>query len=652
MKVEIAICCNKDYKLLQSDCLVPMQAGKACAKTDLKMRGDDTGDNISKSNKYYGEGTVLYWMWKNSKADILGVMQYRRYLNLKNNVDIFLKKSVLTQKDKSSEISKKYGITSSNIEHLLSTYDIITRHKENINSFFYGNVEEQYKGNHTSWVWDETLKLIKIKNNDFYKFILKAEKGYEMYFKNMFIARKALFDEICENTLSITEKLKNVIDLSWPEFNKGCRSCSRVLGFILERLIGLYLLYLENRKKKILECGTIDILEESQKSTEQDENVSRDLLKIQNDEIIPLKSQNVVVMGCNDSYIGPCSVTVESILENSDVKNCPFEFVFLFNSISEENLRLIKKTISNKLPAQFYDISSYLNTYSKYFNNLNNASVLAHCSLDSYLRLFIPLLFKKYKKALWLDCDVIVNHDLNDLFSAPLEQNWLAAVQDPYITTVSYSFRDDKEVENIRNHLKKDLKLSDYSSYFNAGVILFNMLQCNKDDVIFRIKNIIESSLNAKYIDQDVLNYLCGGQHVKWLSMYWNVAGNNTFDWTKFSNFSKYKQTSYAQSDPYIFHYSGWCKPWKHPTMPNAYLFWQYARNTPFYEKLLFSSTHTINNSSSHLIESNNQYQKKFRRFIISKIRKYHFLNNLTFHVIHKFKNREKKYNTLLRNLK
>lgn len=66
-------------------CLVPVLAGSSLqddsVRQDLINRGwlmDDYGVNISKVNPIFGDLTVLYWAWKNSQHDYLGVCQYRR----------------------------------------------------------------------------------------------------------------------------------------------------------------------------------------------------------------------------------------------------------------------------------------------------------------------------------------------------------------------------------------------------------------------------------------------------------------------------------------------------------------------------------------------------------------------------------------------
>lgn len=74
-------------KAIKTDIIEPIQTGKAATGWDLGMLSDDTGDNISSKNPYYGELTCWYWVWKNwlpqhPECEYIGFTQYRRMLQL------------------------------------------------------------------------------------------------------------------------------------------------------------------------------------------------------------------------------------------------------------------------------------------------------------------------------------------------------------------------------------------------------------------------------------------------------------------------------------------------------------------------------------------------------------------------------------------
>lgn len=70
----------------KSDCVEPIQAGKARTGVCLGMLADDTGENISAENVRYGEMTAWYWVWKNylpvhPELTHVGFSHYRRFLD-------------------------------------------------------------------------------------------------------------------------------------------------------------------------------------------------------------------------------------------------------------------------------------------------------------------------------------------------------------------------------------------------------------------------------------------------------------------------------------------------------------------------------------------------------------------------------------------
>ena len=115
-KIEIFTCYHKIYDIAKSDVIVPIHVGKALSCVNLNMQGDDTGDNISVKNRYFCELTALYWAWKNSNADIIGLFHYRRFLNFTTQT---------TNYDRIDGLCQKFGINSEHIQKILIKNDCI-----------------------------------------------------------------------------------------------------------------------------------------------------------------------------------------------------------------------------------------------------------------------------------------------------------------------------------------------------------------------------------------------------------------------------------------------------------------------------------------------------------------------------------------------
>lgn len=64
---------------------IPIEVGAESRTNYLYDIRDNTGDNISKLNPWFGELTALYWIWKNTKHkadDIIGFCHYNKYLDI------------------------------------------------------------------------------------------------------------------------------------------------------------------------------------------------------------------------------------------------------------------------------------------------------------------------------------------------------------------------------------------------------------------------------------------------------------------------------------------------------------------------------------------------------------------------------------------
>lgn len=110
LPVELTEKLPTDYKIIQS--------GRALHE-DLGYIGDDTGDNISNLNPYVNDKDILYWIWKNTSHDIVGISHYRRFFTMSDNVNFADKRISL------ADFSHEEILTKNQALDILKSYDII-----------------------------------------------------------------------------------------------------------------------------------------------------------------------------------------------------------------------------------------------------------------------------------------------------------------------------------------------------------------------------------------------------------------------------------------------------------------------------------------------------------------------------------------------
>jgi hypothetical protein len=208
----------------------PIQVGKAIAKENLGIAGDNEGDNISTKNPYYSELTATYWIWKNVKADAVGLFHYRRFFNFKT-LDTKCRKIA-------PSFFENYDITEENIAKLLSKYDIILPNKTETGK---ESLYEYYQRKHVISDMDYTLGAIEKKYPDMAKIAEKVVKhNSQMYCANMLIASKKLFDEYAHWLFDVLFEVEGHIQRDVLGRDPYQR---RAYGFLAERMMAVFIEY-------------------------------------------------------------------------------------------------------------------------------------------------------------------------------------------------------------------------------------------------------------------------------------------------------------------------------------------------------------------------------------------------------------------------
>jgi len=175
---------------------------------------DDTGDNISNLNKYFGELSGLYWVWKNTQDELVGTNQYRIFWN-----DEKLKKVNFDEKTlvvvEQIDVNK---YTRGNPSKPLSTYDHYSYcHGETSLILLQGMCKHNINSKLKPYMIDD-LKTIS-------------------YFSpsNMFIANRVLFNKVCEVLFEILFEYNERFSYLFPLIDQKYGHM-RIVDYLAERI--------------------------------------------------------------------------------------------------------------------------------------------------------------------------------------------------------------------------------------------------------------------------------------------------------------------------------------------------------------------------------------------------------------------------------
>lgn len=196
---------------------------------------DNTGDNISSKNKNYCELTALYWLWKNSNDDIVGLEHYRRmFLN-----------------DNINEIGL---LSEEEILSIMSKYDIIVPSLFNNNTrTVYQHYVEDHKKNDLDLI-ENIINSNYPEYSDSFSEVMNSKCEYGF---NMMITRKDILSEYSKWLFDILFNLEDKINIvEYDEYQQ------RVYGFLAERLFNVWI---KHKKYAIKENVIANIMDSKEK---------------------------------------------------------------------------------------------------------------------------------------------------------------------------------------------------------------------------------------------------------------------------------------------------------------------------------------------------------------------------------------------------
>ena len=228
------------------------------------------------------------------------------------------------------------------------------------------------------------------------------------------------------------------------------------------------------------------------------------------------KEKKAVVLAANYAYVDQVMTTIKSICYH----NRSIRFYLINSDFPNEWIKQINKRLE-KFDSEIINCRVTSEQISRYKTDI---------SYTVFLRYFVAD-FVKEDKALYLDCDLLVTKNLDDLFATDLQDYPLAAVRD------------------FGGRAYFDLEI------FNAGVLLVNKAFWKKENMTQKLIDLTnEWHDKVDQADQSILNMLF--EH-KWLELEFDY--NHIVIHKQFTDY----QLPEDQDYPAIIHYLSHRKPWK-----------------------------------------------------------------------------------------
>ncbi|WP_115717010.1 glycosyltransferase family 8 protein [Gallaecimonas mangrovi] len=245
-----------------------------------------------------------------------------------------------------------------------------------------------------------------------------------------------------------------------------------------------------------------------------------------------------VVASSDDNYAYPLGVMFISLLENTSRPERFHLFIIDGGIAEKKKQQMVDDVASRGSQLTFLDLDSEM--YADFPTH-------AHISKPTYYRISIPELFDdSIKKAIYLDCDLIIKGDLQELWDIDLGEYAVGAV------------------ENISQHTYRVSKLNQ-DDYFNSGVLLIDLEKWRINKLSEKVR---EFKLNNPELictnDQCAFNGVFRGHWLR-LPLKWNHQSGLYRESNQINRFKSSGQYQDAIWHPAIIHYVGWSKPWLSP---------------------------------------------------------------------------------------
>jgi len=300
-----------------------------------------------------------------------------------------------------------------------------------------------------------------------------------------------------------------------------------------------------------------------------------------------------LIFAATQNYLPYYTVLARSVAANANGRAIKINFLYTtsFNKMPDFEWMKYIDCMHNSL-ADFKNLEINFCDITEYMPLLDGQNLGMwgnNTSLSHYIYLFATIVLPHVKRAIYMDCDMICNANLGDVFDTDMHNKLIALTRPSHGDELS------------------DTELGPDAS--NTGFMILNLERWRKLNVLDDILQFGRTMPRTSFCDQALIYHYFNKNHpneIKYLDASYNIFPGYHPDMPsnkiKVMHFTSYRDT----------------KPWAHLNSNNyrgADVWWKYARQTSFYENFISGIVYeTINDLINKHLCQESKLHRLFRQ--------------------------------------
>ncbi len=278
-----------------------------------------------------------------------------------------------------------------------------------------------------------------------------------------------------------------------------------------------------------------------------------------------------IAMITDEGYAMPTGVAIYSLKQNRDESSRYCVYV-LCNNVSGKMRERFMSMSEESFDIVLMDVTNDAKRYKKV------AVRDMHVTGTSMFKFDLPKYFPQLDKLLYVDGDVLIQHDLREVYETDISDAYMAVVEDM------------KAMTRYSPPILVKLGLK-HKQYFHTGMMVMNLKKLREDNMPEKLLQYRINGINY-FQDQDAFNAVTD-EKVVYLSPLANYCFTLDKEFTAEEILSYYHieneptDTLERQNKAVIFHLPGKYKPWRYNMPRLSDLYMSYYTPSPFGEEKL-----------------------------------------------------------------